>query len=123
MSMSPSLSSFEQMTFEDGKNYRDRGIQKAIDHANENSLAWSHRAFIMLERFLMINGPTFEFMGENIRIYAEQNGLEKPPTNNAWGGIIRKAAHQNLIECVGFREAKTVSSHASARRVWKRKSK
>jgi hypothetical protein len=63
---------------------RDKGIEKAIVHANEAIPGWSDQAFDLLKKFLSIHhGP---FMAEEVRGYAAQIDFPLPPHARAWGG-------------------------------------
>jgi hypothetical protein len=92
-----------------------RGMNQAVDHANRVSPEWSNRAYEKLQEFALLGN---EFMTEDVRLWADKNGLDSPPDNRAWGAVVNKAVRANLIERVGYGNAKT--GHMRPMPVWKK---
>lgn len=95
---------------------RDSGMQSAIHHADHVIDDWSVQAFDYLQRFVRDRGG--EFMCEDIRAFASENGLPQPPTNRAWGSLMIRAARQGLIKQSGFGKTKGASAHRTPAAVW-----
>jgi len=80
------------------------------------------RAFFYLQRFIQdINGE--EFLGEDVRNFAHEQGLQLPPDNRAWGGVMIRAARAGLIKKNGYRVCKNRKAHNSPMTIWQKKSK
>lgn len=101
-----------------GAQLRDAGMQLAADHAQQVSPGWNERAYSFLERFLKIKHGSF--MTEDFRAWAAAHGLEYPPTNRAFGGIITKAKNNGLIKHIGWDSVKNSKAHATPASVWQR---
>lgn len=102
-----------------GEYYRDAGIKKAIDHANETEFEWSVQAFGFLLVYIQSN-DTFQcedLRGQSIGI------VPQPPSKRAWGGIIRRASKAGLIKRIGFQNVKNVRAHCTPAAVWETVSK
>lgn len=96
---------------------RDKGIEKAITHADETVDQWSNRAFVFLLKFLNNhNGP---FMAEEVRSYAALMDFELPPSNRAWGAIVLKAVRNGLIERCGIQQVKNKKAHCANAALWR----
>lgn len=102
-----------------GRELRDIGIQKAVDHANEVEPKWSDQAYAFLVQFLRIHEG--EFMTEMVRGYATANGLSVPPSKRAWGAIVVKAAKNNLIVKKGYNQVTNPEAHMANAYIWVKK--
>lgn len=81
---------------------RDRGIERAVTHADAVSKLWSERAY----RWFVIYARTHaEFMSEQAREYAEANGLPAPSDKRAWGGVAQRALREGIVERIGYAPA------------------
>jgi hypothetical protein len=78
---------------------------------------WTKEAYIFLLKF--IKGKTEHFMIEDVRNFAEMNGLESPKSKRAWGIIAVTAKKQNLIENIGYCKVKNNKAHNTPAAVWK----
>jgi hypothetical protein len=97
-----------------GDELRDLGIKQSIDNANENIENWSELAYAFLVSYIQTNG---EFMVEDVRA-ASLNIVPTPPSNRAWGGIVVKAARENLITRKGFKNVKNSKAHSTPATLW-----
>lgn len=97
------------------KQVTQRGIQQAVDHANAVHKDWCDIAFDFLKGYIEINPM---FMAEDVR-FASQGIVPIPPTQRAWGGIIRKAASMNLIKSNGQKQVKNVKAHMAFATEWR----
>lgn len=102
-----------------GEYYRDAGIKKAVDHADETEFNWSVQAY----SFLLIYIKSHDnFMCEDIRLKSCE-AVPWPPSARAWGGVIRRAAKAGLIKRIGFKNVKNVKAHCTPATVWETVSK
>lgn len=97
-----------------GETMRDKGIKKAVDHANEVYNDWNEKAFSFLIIYIQ---SVNEFMVEEMR-QASTGIVPAPPSLRAWGGIIVRAAKAGLIKKTGFRNVKNIKAHCTPATVW-----
>lgn len=113
MSHQASLFDFKQA--EDAK---QDGITTAVNHANDTVNKWSNKAYQMFIEYLAnINTG---FMGEDFRRYAEQRGLQDPPSKRAFGGVILRASKEKLITKIGHAQVSNVRAHKAFASIWKK---
>lgn len=100
-----------QLAIDFAKARRDEGIQRAGDHAGD---AWQRRARGYLLEYL----ATFResFLTEDVRAFADERGLDKPPDGRAWGVVMQSAKREGLIRANGWGAAK--SSNLSGKVKW-----
>ena len=98
-----------------GQYYRDAGIKKAVDRANEVSLNWSELAYGFLTSYIKYNK---KYMCEDLRLQSV-GVVPCPPSKRAWGGIIRRAAKAGLIKRKKFKNVKNVRAHCTPATLWK----
>src|SRR5688572_9605695 len=77
-----------------GAELRDAGIVKAITHANKKINEWGIKAYEYALQYINTNT---QFKTEDLRAYAEKQGLEIPPSKRSWGAIILKLARENKV--------------------------
>lgn len=99
----------------DGRALKEQGMQQAIDHADAVVVDWSDQALAMLERF-----PESRFMVEDLREWAYKQGLARPPSERAWGGVIAKARNAGMIMHNGFQSVKNPKAHCTPASCWVR---
>ena len=99
-----------------GETLRDIGIKKAIDHANQVHENWGDKAFNYLKIYMQHNR---EFMVEDVRELAEKAIIEQPPSNRAWGAVIRRAKKEGFIYHAGYRPVKNSKAHCTPASVWR----
>jgi hypothetical protein len=100
-----------------GTQLRDIGMKMATDHADEKSEAWTDKAYRLLEQFANTKG---EFTCEEFRAWARYK-IDSPPSLRAFGGIIHRAAHNELIEQVGTVRVKNPKAHRANAALWRKK--
>lgn len=85
-------------SIEEGERRKDLGIKRAIDHADAVSEDWSERALKAALYFILINPIGFTFLTEDLRNYIYENNLvEPPPSDRAWGAITLKLRKSGYI--------------------------
>ena len=96
---------------------RDRGMQRAIDHADHRSANWSGRADTIARAFLA--GQVGKLItGEQIRQHAERLGLPNPPDKRAWGVVTMRLARAGLLRKVGWTTASDPKVHCNPVSQW-----
>lgn len=107
-----------------GKDLRDKGIKKAVDHADQVHGEWQSKAWVMFEIYLeAVIGALDEFMIEDFRKWSREQvpiPLPDPPSNRAFGSIAVRAQKAGLIHAIGFRSVKNARAHCAPCRVWKK---
>jgi hypothetical protein len=97
-----------------GKQLKERGMQKAVDHANQVHTDWSEKAFEFLKSFIIEHK---KFLAEDVRYYSAGK-VPEPPSQRAWGSVIVRAAKAGLIRRVGYEQVKNVKAHRANASVW-----
>lgn len=105
-----------QLDIFQGQSLRDAGIQAAVDHAEDVHPNWADRAYQALVTFIASRKKDEVFMAEDIRAVAK---VAEPPSQRAWGAIIRKAAQKGLIERCGTGAVKNATAHRALASVWR----
>jgi len=99
-----------------GSALRDLGISRAVDHAEREAPGWSTRALEMLRRYVTEVGG--EFMAEQVRSFAKEQGLPDPVHLRAWGGVVVKARNAGIICCVGTGQVENPNAHCANAAKW-----
>lgn len=93
---------------------RDRGLARALSHAENLSLGWNIAADAALSRYL--ETITGTFLAEQFVAWARRV-VGDPPDPRAWGGPIRRAAIAGMIQHIGY--APAASSNHSPKALWR----
>jgi hypothetical protein len=106
----------KQIDLFEARELRDKGIEKAMSHANEVIPDWSEKAYQLLREFLSRHsGP---FMTEEVRSYAALVDFPLPPHARAWGSVIVRAVKQGLIQSQGYAKVKNPKAHRTPAALW-----
>lgn len=105
-----------QLDISFGKKLRDAGIKQAIDHADAYSANWSQEAYEKLLLFLETHKEPF--LAEEFRQFAENNGLESPPSARAYGAIMTRGLREEKIRKTGHGTVSNPKAHACFATVW-----
>ena len=104
--------SSEQYSGELGRTLRDEGMELV----EENSGAWKYVAKDKIEDWFELQPIDTFFVGEDIRLHLEKNGIEPPHHHNAWsaviGGKVRQWLKYGEIEVYGLQAGKDPKAHA-----------
>lgn len=95
------------------------GMMAALDHANRESVDWGTSATQFFTNYTMQFGET-PFMTEDVRDWAEENGLPPPPDRRAWGAIAIAAKRAGLVKSMGYAPQKSANSHGAPKTLWVR---
>ena len=109
----------EALFDESGAELRDRGMKKAIDHAEQETPNWGDLAFDQLKEFTSMF-PDLEFMAEDFREYAVLRDLPIPPHNRAFGSVMARAARAGLIVKVRYGQVQNPKAHRANAAVWRK---
>jgi hypothetical protein len=100
------------------KTNRDNGIKVSELNAESKYSGWSEYAIFWLKRFIE-NNPG-EFQAEQFRVFALGLGLERPPSDRAFGGVMLRAARLGLIVKVGLKATSGVTAHQANAGLWQK---
>lgn len=98
-----------------GAELRDKGMQRATDHANAVHGDWSEKAYHFFKWF--ITQHIGEFMVEDVR-RAARSFVPEPPHLRAWGSVVVRAVKAGLIKRKGIRSVKNAKAHKANASVW-----
>lgn len=108
----------QQINFPTGEQLRDEGIKRAIDHADAEQPKWSEHAWWFLQTYMKTHKT---FTTEEVR-KASEGVIPEPPDARAWGGIIRKAVKEEMIELITYVPAEDPKAHRRPTAKWRRMS-
>lgn len=91
---------------------QQRGMEQALAKADDAVDQWPQRALAAIEHY-----PRAEFIIDELRDWAYQQGLPHPPSEQSWGGVIRRAKNSGLIRCVRTRDTRITRRQAP---VWRK---
>jgi len=112
------LSFFEiQKPKPSGEVLRDKGIARAVKHAEEIHDDWQKKAL----DFLYLYARTHDrFSGEMVR--QEAKGIvSDPPSLRAWGAVMLSGAKRRWIRQVGFIHVQNEKAHRANAALWESK--
>lgn len=92
------------------------GAQAAADHAERETEQWKDRALKAFKEYALNNT---EFLTEDVRVWAHQNGLPAAPDPRAWGYVSRAAVNSRYVEISGYRNTRIPPAHAGPRAVYR----
>jgi len=98
------------MSGDHAEEYLNRVERAADDECPD----WSDAAYGYL-----LGYPEKYFMCEDLRAYAESQGLPAPSEPRAWGAVVARACRNKDIDAVGYEACKNPRSHKRPARVWK----
>lgn len=104
----------EQLSMFDGQGLAKQGMIKAALNAENENEGWIKSAYDFLLKYSRTHK---EFMCEDVR-EASEGIVPPPPTNRAWGAIIRQARKSGLIVKKGYRAVKNKKAHATPAALW-----
>lgn len=94
---------------------RDKGMESAVNHANNVHPNWGDRAYNYLMYFIRNND---RFMTEDVRRAAAEINFPDPPSQRAWGAVIIKAVKAGKIRRAGYAAVKNPKAHGTPASVW-----
>lgn len=107
----------QQLDITFARQARDKGIKKAVDHADEVHPSWSQIAYGHFRTYVaQQKGP---FLIEEYREWVKDL-IEAPPSLRAFGALTMKAAREGLIRQVGFAKVRNERAHMANVAVWRK---
>jgi hypothetical protein len=103
-----------------GKLNRDRGIERAVAHADKVHLEWREKAYRLLKWYINSGDRDKIFMAEDVRAYADSVSLPSPPSERSWGSIIQRAAREGLIQKIRPEPVKNPKVNCAFAMTWRR---
>jgi hypothetical protein len=95
---------------------KELGIIRSETKQEQLEPGWQDLAIEKLKIYIQ---STNQFITEDFRLWAEQNGLSQPPEPRAYGALILKAIKLGLIRWSGhYQEMKNPKSHNCPKKVW-----
>lgn len=91
------------------------GANRAADHAEAVHPEWKDQAFAMFKRYANDHAS---FMAEDVRVWAQQQGLPHPPDPRAWGQVAKRATREGIASISGYALTKVPPAHAGPRAVY-----
>jgi hypothetical protein len=105
-----------QQTLDFSRQLRDEGAAKALKNAGQE---WHDKAVQIALRFFANAGHDGALF-EEVREFATRQGLDEPPSPNAWGAVCLAMSKRNLIAKTGqLRASRSARSHSRAQPVWR----
>lgn len=98
-----------------GEQLKQHGIRQAIEHADNVVESWSIKAYNLFFEYIK---TVEQFKTEDARVYAEEKGLEIPPTKRAWGAVVLKLARQGYIKRIGIVTVDNPKAHKGFTALW-----
>lgn len=101
-----------------GKELKEEGQALALEHAG---MPWRDHAISLLTRFCKTGpGSRRPFAMEDFRAWALGQGLEQPPSPNAWGALPRIGVREGLMVPTGeYRNAKSPMTRSHPVKIWR----
>lgn len=93
-----------------------QGINAAIEHADHAEDGWSERAYSL---FIDFAARHAEFMTEDVRRWATDEGLNGAPSARAWGAVALRACREGIIAKAGYRRTQNPSAHGTPATLWR----
>jgi hypothetical protein len=84
----------EQLSIDFARQLRDRGMERAVDHAEREVAGWKDAALEYVRLYALIHA---EFICEDVRGFADRRGFAPPPDGRAWGAVMMRAAKRGLV--------------------------
>jgi hypothetical protein len=97
-----------------GEILRDKGIKKALDHAEEIHDQWQARALDFLYLYALKHD---RFSGEMVRFEAK-GIVPDPPSLRAWGAVLLQGAKRGWIRQVGYVQVDNPKAHKANAALW-----
>lgn len=99
-----------------GFQFAERGMARALAHAESVDDGWGEKAYQFVRGFA---AQRVQFRAEQVRAYAELNGLPPAPSARSWGSIIAKASRNGIIKRTGFATCDNTKAHSCNVSCWR----
>lgn len=103
----------------EGEKLRDRGMKRALDHAEDVHDCWGQKAYNLLVCWLRNKGSGRQFKAEDFRIHCElTDAIDRPPSDRAYGAVVIRAAKAGLIKKIGYATVVNPKAHRTPCTLW-----
>ena len=106
-----------QLDLFSGPTRRDIGMAASLASAERKTPTWTQQAIKHAIDFIYLKP---QFMCEDLRAFAEQNGLSPATNHRAWGSVIISLVRAGLIRRVGYAPVNNPAAHCTPAAVWER---
>jgi hypothetical protein len=72
-------------------------------------------AYAFLKRYARLHDI---FSGEEVRVAAYEHAVPPSPSDRAWGGVIKKAAHEGVIRQIGYIKVRNPRARRANAALW-----
>ncbi len=100
--------------YKKGQILRDKGIARAVSHANSQEPRWADKAYSFLLEFL---DDHTTFLTEEVRREAI-GSIPEPPSKRAWGGVVVRACKAGYIKKIGHKNVSNPAAHCTPATLW-----
>jgi hypothetical protein len=97
-----------------GEILRDKGIARAVKHAEDTNHEWSKKALDFLYLYARTHN---RFSGEMVRQEAGKM-VPTPPSLRAWGSVLLQGSRRGWIKQVGFIKVNNPLAHKTPATLW-----
>ncbi len=102
-----------------GRELANIGLDLALETANAEHPEWKERCWRLFWHWLNQKKRPFRFLVEDFRQYVYQNDLlEKPRSERAFGFLSKRAVKEGLILYDGPAKVKNVKAHSANCSAW-----
>lgn len=106
---------------EQGEQLKEKGLDRAIDHAESNLPGWKEKIYSLFKTWLKDKRVGYQFRTESFRLWVETNELiETRASKRSYGFICPKAAREGLIEFAGHEKVVNPRAHRCLANTWRR---
>lgn len=113
--MNSQLSFFEiQKPKPTGEVLRNKGIARAVEHADKVNEDWQKNALDFLYLYARDHD---RFSGEMVRVESKRI-VPDPPSLRAWGAVLLQGSRRGWIRQVGFVHVKNEKAHMANAALW-----
>lgn len=96
----------QPLDFNTAKARRDRGMARAVEHANRTQPGWQDLALDAFRAYAVTH-PSFTT--EQVR--TASTSVQQPPDKRAWGHVARRACKEGIVQKIGMVQAKSPTVH------------
>ena len=96
-----------------GEDLKQIGMRQAVSHADSTIPKWSTNALQYVKDF-----QPGCFLAEDVRYFAEADGLPIPPSKRAWGSVMTAARKLGYIKSIGYRLVTNPDAHRTPATYW-----
>jgi len=104
-----------EKTKPNGADLRNRGMKRALQHAEELEEGWNVKALDFLYVYAKKNPGRFS--GEMVRLEAK-GIVPDPPSLRTWGAVLLQGSRRGWIKQVGYTKVTNPAAHQANAALW-----